>query len=84
MVSKLGPVGTVLGIGVIGYELKYDAWNAHTAVNAGLMIGAGVATFFAAPAVLTGIAIYGVGDYFFDFGGTIDRNVGRYSGVWKP
>ena len=48
------------------------------------MIGVGVATFFAAPAVLTGIALYGVGDYFFDFGGAIDRNIGRNSGVWKP
>lgn len=23
-------------------------------------------------------------DYFFDFWGTIDRNIGRNSGVWKP
>jgi len=84
VVSKLGPLGAALGIGVIGYELKYDKWDAHTVVNAGLMIGAGVATFFAAPAVLTGIAIYGVGDYFFDFGGVIDRNLGRNSGIWGP
>ena len=84
VVSKLGPVGTVLGGGVITYEVMSGTWDAHTAVNAGWMIGAGVATFFAAPAVLTGIAIYGVGDYFFDFGGSIDRNVGRNSGVWGP
>jgi hypothetical protein len=84
LVSKLGPAGTLLGIGVIGYELKYDKWDAHTAVNTGLMISAGVATFFAAPAVLTGIALYGVGDYFFDFSGGIDSTIGRDSGVWKP
>jgi RHS repeat-associated protein len=82
--KSLGPYGTVLGVGVIGYEVGTDSWDAHTIVNGSLMIGAGVATIFAAPAVLTGIAIYGVGDYFFDFGGTIDRNVGRNSGVWRP
>jgi hypothetical protein len=84
LVSKLGPVGTVLGGGVILYEGISGTWDAHTLVNTGLMIGAGAATIFAAPAVLTGIALYGVGDYFFDFGGAIDRNVGRHSGVWKP
>jgi hypothetical protein len=84
LVSKLGPVGTVLGGGVITYEVLSGTWDTHTAVNTGLMIGAGVATFFAAPAVLTGIAIYGVGDYFFDFGGTIDKTVGRNSEVWRP
>lgn len=56
-------------------------WDAHTAINAGLMIGAGVATFFAAPAVLTGIALYGIGDYFFDFSGGIDNIIGRNSGI---
>ena len=84
LVSRLGPVGTALGIGVIGYEVGTDTWDAHTIVNGSLMIGAGAATLFAAPAVLTGIAIYGVGDYFFDFGGIIDRNAGRNSGVWRP
>lgn len=39
-----------------------------------------VATVCAAPAVLIGIAIYSVADYFFDIGGIIDRNVGRNSG----
>ena len=82
--SKLGPVGILLGVGVAGYEIGTWTWDAHTAVNITLMGGVAAATFFAAPAVLTGIAIYGVGDYFFDFGGTIDRNVGRYSGVWRP
>ncbi|HRH64558.1 MAG TPA: hypothetical protein PLI68_14675 [Bacteroidia bacterium] len=50
----------------------------------GLMLGAAAATIFAAPAVLTGIALYGVGDYFFDFSGGIDNTIGRNSGVWKP
>lgn len=48
------------------------------------MGAAAAATFFTAPVVLTGIAIYGVGDYFFDIGDAIDRNVGRKSGIWKP
>ena len=26
----------------------------------------------------------GVGDYFFDFGDRIDRNIGRDSGIWNP
>jgi len=82
LVSKLGPVGTVLGVGVISYEVGTNTWDAHTIVNGTLMIGAGVAAVFAAPAVLTGIAIYGVGDYFFDFGDIIDNNIGRNSGVW--
>jgi hypothetical protein len=84
LVSKLSPLGTALGVGVIGYEVGTDTWDAHTIVNGSLMVGAGVATFFAAPAVLTGIAIYGVGDYFLDFGGVIDNNLGRNSAVWKP
>jgi RHS repeat-associated protein len=84
LVSKLGPVGTLLGVGVIGYEVGTDTWDAHTIVNGSLMIGAGIATIFAAPAVLTGIALYGVGDYFFDFSGGIDNTIGRNSGVWKP
>lgn len=82
LVSKLGPVGTVLGVGVISYEVGTNTWDAHTIVNGTLMIGAGVAAVFAAPAVLTGIAIYGVGDYFFGFGDIIDNNIGRNSGVW--
>ncbi len=83
LVGKLGPAGTLLGGGVIFSELNSNTWDAHTAVNAGLMIGAGVATIFAAPAVLTGIALYGVGDYFFDFSGEIDNAIGRNSGIWQ-
>ncbi len=81
VVSKLGPVGTLLGVGLAGYEIGTGTWDAHTAVNIAVMGGATAATFFAAPAVLTGIGIYGVGDYFLDFGGAIDRNVGRNSGL---
>lgn len=84
LASKLGPYGTVLGAGVQAYEYGTGTRDAHTIVNTSLMVGAGVATFFAAPAVLTGIAVYGVGDYFFDFGATIDKTVGRNSGVWRP
>jgi len=82
VVSKLGPAGTILSLGVIGYEVGTNTWDAHTIVNGSLIIGAGVATVFAAPAVLTGIAIYGVSDYFFDIGGMVDNTIGRKSGVW--
>lgn len=39
LVSKLGPVGTLLGVSVAGYELSTGTWDAHTAVNIGLMAG---------------------------------------------
>lgn len=82
LVSKLGPFGTVLSAGVITYEVSTGTWDAHTVVNGALLVGAGVATAFAAPAVLTGIAIYGVADYFFDISGGIDKTIGRNSGLW--
>lgn len=84
LTSKLGPLGNVLTIGVITYEVGTDNWNAHTIVNGTLLVGVGVATFFAAPIVLTGIAAYGIGDYFFDFSGSINAAVGRDSGLWEP
>ena len=83
LATKFGPAGTVLGVGVIGYELYSDTWDAHTIGNGALIVGAGVATFFCAPAVLTGIAIYGVGDYFFDLNGIVDKYIGRKANVWK-
>jgi len=43
-----------------------------------------VAAAFGAPAVLTGIAVYGIADYFFDISGSIDNAVGRNSSIWKP
>jgi RHS repeat-associated protein len=84
LASKLGPIGNALTIGVISYEVGSNTWDAHTVVNGTLLVGAGVATFFSAPVVLTGIAAYGIGDYFFDFSGSIDASVGRRSGIWKP
>ncbi len=82
--SKVGPVGTFLTMGVIGYELGANTWDAHTVVNIGLLVGAGAAATLSAPAVLTGIAVYGVADYAFDLSGKIDANVGRKSDLWKP
>jgi RHS repeat-associated protein len=81
--GKLGPVGVIATVGVIGYEVGTDTWDAHTIVNGGLLITAGVATVFAAPAVLTGVAAYGVADYFFDIGGAIDSSIGRKSDIWE-
>ncbi|MFP4504429.1 MAG: hypothetical protein ACLFOZ_06935, partial [Cyclobacteriaceae bacterium] len=83
LASKLGPLGTALTVDVMTYEVGTDTWDAHTIVNGTLIVGAGVATFFAAPVVLTGIAAYGIGDYFFDFSGSIDAAVGRNSDLWK-
>ncbi len=80
--GKLGPYGTILTVGVIGYEVATDTWDAHTIVNGALLIGGVAATIFSAPAVLTGIALYGIADYFFDFGGKIDSAVGRNSRIW--
>ena len=82
LTSKLGPLGTLLTLGVIGYEVHNGSWDAHTVVNGSLLVATGVATFFAAPVVLTGIAAYGIGDYFFDFSGSIDSAVGKNSGLW--
>ncbi|MFA0961215.1 hypothetical protein AB9P05_05385 [Roseivirga sp. BDSF3-8] len=69
-------------MGVITYEVGTDTWDAHTIVNGALLVTAGIATVFAAPAVLTGIAVYGIADYVFDVSGMIDANVGRNSGLW--
>lgn len=75
-------VGTALTLGVIAYEFGTDRWDAHTVANT-VMLGAGVAaTVLGAPIVLTGIAAYGIGDYFFDFSGKIDSTVGWNSNIW--
>lgn len=42
--SKLGPAGTLLTLGVIGYEVHEGSWNAHTFVNGGLLVATGVAS----------------------------------------
>ncbi len=81
--GKLGPVGVAATVGVIGYELTTGTWDTHTVVNGGLLIGTGVATFFGAPVVLGGIAVYGVADYVFDIGDTLDSHIGRTSDLWK-
>jgi RHS repeat-associated protein len=83
LTGKLGPAGTLLTVGVIGYEVGTGTWDAHTVVNGTLLIATGVATFFAAPAVLAGIVAYGIADYAFDISGAIDANFGRNSGLWK-
>jgi hypothetical protein len=82
VVTRLGPIGITATLGVIGYEVGTDTWDAHTVVNGALLVGAGAATIFAAPAVLTGVAAYGVADYFFDIGGKIDNTVGRKAEIW--
>ena len=82
--ARLGPAGTALGVVVQAYEYGSGTWDAHTVVNTVLMVGAFAATFYAVPAVLTGIAIYGVADYVFGLDDMIDRTIGRGSELWKP
>ena len=79
LTSKLGPLGTGLTIIVVTDEILNDTWDAHTAINTGLMIGTVVATTAGAPLIITAIFIYGVTDYVFDIGTVIDNNVGRHS-----
>lgn len=80
--GKLGPYGIALTASVTLYEATHDTWDAHTIVNGSLLFVGVAATIFCAPAVITGIALYGIGDYFFDFSGKIDSTVGRKSGIW--
>ena len=79
----LGAGASVLQSGIIAYELVTDQWDAHTVVNGVLLAGGIIASFFAAPAVLIGIGVYGVADLVFDVGDKIDNVVGRNSGVWN-
>ena len=80
--SKLGPAGVALSVGVIGYEVASDTWDAHTFVDGALLVATGAAIIFGGPAVLIGIGVYGVLDYAFDIGDTIDNSLGRKSGLW--
>lgn len=80
--TKAGVAGSILTGGVILYEATTDNWDAHTFVNAGLLVGGVAATVFGAPVVLTGIALYGIADYTFDLSGKIDATVGRNSNIW--
>ena len=83
LTSKLGPIGTTLSVINIVNEVKSDTWDAHTIVDATLLVGVGVAAVVGAPAVLIGIGIYGAADLFFDFGEKIDNTVGRNSEIWN-
>ncbi|KAB1067633.1 hypothetical protein F6U93_10125 [Tamlana haliotis] len=79
----LGPLGNALTIGTIGYEYKTDTWDAHTVVDGALLVVGVAAASFGAPAVVIGIAIYGLLDYTFDISEGIDKQFGRNSSVWK-
>ena len=84
VVSKLGVVGNVASGGIIVYEGFSGEWDAHTIVNGSLLVATGAALYFGAPAVLTGVAVYGVVDYAFDISEEIDANFGRKSGLYGP
>ena len=80
--GRLGVVGTVLSVGVIGQEIISGEWDAHTVINATLLVGTAVASIAGAPAVLTAIAVYGIADYAFGISDKIDENFGRKSTFW--
>ncbi|WP_067146183.1 hypothetical protein [Pseudotamlana agarivorans] len=82
----LGSLGNALTIGTIGYEYKTDTWDAHTVVDGAFLVVGVVAATFGAPAVVIGIAIYGLLDYAFDISEGIDEQFGRNSAFWdkKP
>ncbi len=89
--KRLGYVGTALTAGVTLYEFGTDTWDAHSIVNLGLLGATAIATFAtapviaaAAPAILAGIAIYGVADYMFGVGDQLDKSIGRKSTIWYP
>ncbi|MFS4430649.1 hypothetical protein [Chryseobacterium sp. S90] len=63
VLGRAGVIGTALTVGVTFSEYYNDKWTAHTVINTALLAGTLAATVFGAPAVLTGIAIYGIADY---------------------
>jgi hypothetical protein len=83
VLGRAGVVGTALTVGVTFSEYYNDEWTAHTVVNTALLAGTLAATVFGAPAILTGIAIYGIADYTFGIGDKLDSEFGRGSIFWN-
>nr|WP_262484562.1 RHS repeat-associated core domain-containing protein [Chryseobacterium sp. RU33C] len=83
VVGRAGAIGTALTVGVTFSEYYNNEWTAHTVVNTALLAGTLAATVFGAPAVLTGIAIYGIADYTFGIGDKLDSEFGRGSIFWN-
>ncbi|MDR3022742.1 hypothetical protein, partial [Chryseobacterium sp.] len=83
VLGRAGVVGTALTVGVTFSEYYNDEWTAHTIVNTALLAGTLAATVFGAPAILTGIAIYGIADYTFGIGDKLDSEFGRGSIFWN-
>lgn len=79
--NKLGPVGNLLAVGKIGYDLYNNTWNVSTFIDAGVVVG-GV-LLAANPIGLTVIAGYGVADYVFGINDAIDDNFGRNSAFYQ-
>lgn len=80
--AKTGLVRSILTGGVIIYEGLTDNWDAHTFVNVSFLVGGTTATMVGAPVVVAGIALYGIGDYIFDFSEKINSTVGRKTSIW--
>ncbi|WP_185290805.1 RHS repeat-associated core domain-containing protein [Chryseobacterium lactis] len=83
VLGRAGAIGTALTVGVTFSEYYNDEWTAHTVINTALLAGTLAATVFGAPAVLTGIAIYGIADYTFGIGDKLDSEFGRGSIFWN-
>jgi hypothetical protein len=94
--SKIGAVGMGLSAAKIGYEVKTNTYNMHTFVDGGMLlvaVGGITATVIAGgtapvwvPIAGVGILVYGVLDYAFDLGGSLDDAVGRdsqFKGAWE-
>ncbi|WP_022822332.1 hypothetical protein [Hymenobacter norwichensis] len=88
--GKIGGVGAALSASKIAYELSTDNYNAHTAIDGGMLVVTLVGIGVTASAVAAGVTapawvpiagavimVYGILDYAFDVNGKIDQAVGR-------
>ena len=73
--SKLGPLGNVLAVGKIAYDVTHNTWDVSTAIDVGLVVGGIVLA--GNPVGLGLIAVYGIADYTFDINDKIDASIGR-------
>ncbi|MBU2951693.1 hypothetical protein KO493_13390 [Tamlana agarivorans] len=91
MVGKLGKVakvGPYLSAGTIVYEISDAFINdtavmPHTYVDGVLLVVSVIATVYSAPAVVVGIAIYGLLDYTFNISESLDENFMKKDNTWN-
>jgi|GEM_PF-1630033 len=86
--GKVAKVGPYLSAGTIIYEVG-DAYindteiKPHTYVDGTLLVVGIAATAVGAPAVVVGLAIYGILDYAFNISEGIDNTFGSDSDLWN-